>query len=209
MALQDRDPHGPYTQGPIWPIIGLGWVVSSLFSVPWPYIFQRTMHRDGEKPATVAKAAKMSLGIGLLIFLACGLILLGFAAIVYPIASPLQGDVSLADQSLGFLMATVGIALAVYICQNTEKLGLDYQIDSLFGWLLGLIALTVVPSIFLDLHEGSYHCAPSATNCTQLGPPLQEFLNFVAALEALVVVIWLLRRGRRAKKKTRLLRSES
>ena len=200
LALQDRDPHGPYTQGPIWPEIFLVWTVESLFSVPWPYIFQRiSRHERGhEVRPPLIKAAKTSLGAGVLIFLTCGLIILGFAGIVYVFASPSQVDVSLLDQSLGFLMATAGMALAVNICRSPEKLGLDYQIDSLFGWILAPIALCIAPAILIDAYRRGFHCGFSP-DCTNSGPPLQQFLNFVASLEALAVVIWLLRRGKRTK----------
>lgn len=197
-ALIQWDPHGPYTQGPLWPVIFLLWAVVSLFSVPWPYIFQRATQLDRQKARTLAQTVKMSLGVGFLIFFACGLIILGGAACVYPV--PSQGNRPLFDQSLGFLMMTSGTGLAVYISRNAKKLGLNYEVESLFGWILALVALVAVPGTIIDLYQGKVHCVRSDPNCTQLGPPLEVFLNCVASLEALAVVIWLLRRGRRAKR---------
>ena len=197
MAFKERDPQGPYTEGSVLPVILLLWVVESLFSVPWPYIFQRRMQSDQREPAGLLKTATMSLGAGLLIFFACGLIILGGAVCVYPAAS--QSNQSVLDQSLGFLIMTLGTGLAVYISRNAKKLGLNYEVESLFGWILALVALAAVPWTFIDSYQGKFHCGQSDPNCTQLGPPLEVFLNCVASLEALAALIWLLWRGRRAK----------
>ena len=77
MALKERDPQRSYTEGSVLPAILLISVVQSLFSVTSPYIFQRRIQSDRKDPATLAKTAKMSFGVGFLVFLACGLILVG------------------------------------------------------------------------------------------------------------------------------------
>ena len=197
MALKERDPQGPYTEGSVVPVILLVWVVESLFSVPWPYIFQRRMQKDGKEPATLVKTAKMSFGAGFLVFLACGFILLGFAVLARGVAGS-SGQEDMLDQSVPFVMVTIGIGLAVYICRNADKLDLDKEVESLFGWLLALAVLTAAPMVFIDVYQGKFHCPQSSPDCTQLSPPLEVFLGCVASVEAIAVLIWLLRRGRRA-----------
>ena len=195
-AVKERDPQGPYTDGSVLPVILLVWVVESLFSVPWPYIFQRRMRSESDGRTPFVRALKMSFGVGLLVFLACGLIIVGFAVGVYPV-QPSQGREGIFDQSMGFLMATGGIGLAVYICRNAEKFDLNKEVESLFGWLLAFVALIAVPMIFTDIYRAKFHCIEPSPNCVQLSPPLEVFLNCLASLEAIAVVVWLIWRGRR------------
>src|SRR5215469_8652054 len=197
MALKERGPQGPYTEGSVLPVILLIWVVESLFSAPWPYIFQRRMQKDRKEPATLVRTAKMSFGVGFLVFLACGFIVLGFAALARGVAGS-SGQDNMLDQSAPFLIVTIGIGLALYICRGTKKLNLNKEVESLFGWLLALVVLTAVPMVFIDVYQGKFHCPQSSADCTQLSPPLEVFLGCVASVEAIAALIWLLRRGRRA-----------
>ncbi|PYT70262.1 MAG: hypothetical protein DMG39_16195 [Acidobacteria bacterium] len=102
------------------------------------------------------------------------------------------------DQSAEFLMATIGIGLAVYVCRSARKLDLNKEVESLFGLLLALVVFVAVPMVFSDMYQGKFHCAQSSPDCTQLSPPLEVFLDCVASAEAIAALIWLLRRGRRA-----------
>lgn len=83
--------------------------------------------------------------------------------------------------------------------RNTKTLDLNREIETLFGWILTLVALTVIPMIFIDVYQGKFQCEQSSRDCTQLSPPLEVFLDCLASLEGIATVIWLLRRGRRAK----------
>lgn len=141
----------------------------------------------------------MSFGVGFLLFLASGLIIVGFALCAMGVAGPSSSQANLFDQTVPFLMISMGIGLAVYICGNTKTLDLNREIETLFGWILTLVALTVIPMIFIDVYQGKFQCEQSSRDCTQLSPPLEVFLDCLASLEGIATVIWLLRRGRRAK----------
>ena len=99
MGVKEHDPNDPGSMLGAVLVFGVTfWTVISLFSVPWPYIFQRRVQRDQQKP-TLSKTAMVSLGVGFLIFLGCGLILLGFAFCLWPMTQS-DSNQSLIDQSL-------------------------------------------------------------------------------------------------------------
>lgn len=197
MALKNRDPQGSYTEGSVLPVILLIWVVESVFSIPWPYIFQRRTQSDWKQPASLVKTAKMSFGVGFLLFVACGFIIVGFGTCAMGVAGPSSGRESAFDQSAPFLMITLGIGLAVYVCRNASTLDLNKEVESLFGWILAFAVLTVVPMILMDVYQGKFHCSQSSRDCLQLPPPLEVSLDCLASLEAIAAVIWLILRERR------------
>ena len=189
-AVQDRNPHGPYTEGSVWTVILSLWQVLSLFSVPWAYVFQRRMQSEGEKHASLATAAKM-FGAGSLIFLVCGTILLGFALCFYQASNP---NASFFDRWFGAMMVTAGITLTIYICRHTTRRGPDFQIESLFGWVLAPPAVVVGRAVVSELWEKFYRPTLASTST------LSDLPIYTASLEGLAVVIWLQRRGRRMKR---------
>lgn len=199
MALKERDPQRPYTEGSVLPVILLIWVVESVFSIPWPYIFHRRTQSDGKQPASLVKTAKMSFGVGFLVFVACGLIILGFGVSAMGVAEPSSGQESTFDQTAPFLMITIGIGLAVYICCNANTLDLNKEVESLFGWILAFAVLTVVPMILIDVYQGKFHCSQSSRDCLQLPPPLEVSLDCLVSLEGIAAVIWLILRESRTK----------
>jgi Na+/proline symporter len=84
-AYREIDPQDPNDS--IWPIALLGWLGYSLFSAPWPYVFQRRAQRAREEGDSSASVTVRYVGAGLVVFLSCGLIIIGAALFYFATAN--------------------------------------------------------------------------------------------------------------------------
>jgi hypothetical protein len=199
-CLMMRDPQDP-NDSAIIPALFLLWPALMLFSAPWPFIFQRRAQRAREEPDSGAGTSILYSGAGLLVFLACGLIIVGSILAVAGIfiSSPASHPTVFDRVApfLGWLMATAGMGLAVRLCSRKDELGISKSVENVIGVLLALLSIELLPLIWMDLFD-AVACAPGDINCN----PAREsdlFWPFVISLEAVAILVWLIRRGWRAK----------
>jgi hypothetical protein len=199
-AMMERDPQDPNDSLAL--LMFLAWLGYTLFSAPWPYVL-RGRALVQEEGGGDMRASLSRIGVGLLVFLACGLILLGFAltsmGVIYTTPESRMTAADRAAPLVAFAMATVGIGLAIYLCRNASRLGINKSVEDLIGLLLALVLAIAVPIFFLDLHSGRSNCPPSDTNCALIWPTGEIFLDSVICLEAIAALVWLIRSGKHGK----------
>ena len=142
-AVAERDPQDPNDS--IWVSVLLGWVGFSFFSTPWPFILGRYKERAEQNPEA-SPAVATYIGAGLLVFIACGLMIVGTIAALIGIIRPMPPlQETLLDRAfpfIGWVLASCGIGLAVQLCRRTGELCISKPLEDLFGLLLGLVSLT-------------------------------------------------------------------
>lgn len=199
-AYRDRDPQDP-SDGILGPAL-MGWTAFCLFSLPWPFIFQRRAERAKEEGDTSASVTIRYVGVGLLVFLACGLIIIGAIFLYFAdsgVAYSFAEHATTSDRSASFIgcvVASAGIGLAVFLCRRAGELRINKSVEDLFGLLLVFVGFFVVG---MALSESFFTapCAPSESCAPVRGADL--FWTWITAIETVAVLVWLIRRGMRAR----------
>ena len=195
-AVVERNPQDPNDS--IWVPALLGWVAFSAFSSPWPFILARHTERAQQHPDASPRVATY-IGAGLLVFIACGLIIVGSITAVIGIIRPMPASqATLLDRVfpfIGWVMASCGIGLAVQLCRRTGELRLSKSLEDLFGLLLGLVSFTLGQATFWDMFDKT-PCMVGTEPCARGS---DEFWSLLVVLESIGVLVWIIRRGRREK----------
>lgn len=198
-------------QDPVASIFGpalLGWAAFSLFSLPWPFILGRRAQRAQEQGDNTASTTTAYMGAGLLVFLACGLIIIGIAFSYYGFThSSDAAHTSASDRAASFIgcvIVSAGIGLAVFLCRRTAELRINKSPEDLFGLLLAFAGLF---PLGMALSETFFKtpCAPGESCAPVRGADL--FWMWVIAIETVAALVWLIRRGMRAKALERAARA--
>jgi hypothetical protein len=166
------------------------WLMFTLFSCPWGFIFQRRAKKakEQEQPSNAPEVTPARVGTVLLVFLACGVVLAGAIAAVWPITS--SAKASTADHFYGLLIATGGVALTVVTYRLAFKLGIADSVKQVLDLALILAAVSCGFFFVGDFLPGS-HSAP--------GPSLAQSLLddgvwcLLTAIEAVAGLILLTR----------------
>ena len=144
-AVVERNPQDPNDS--IWVSALLFWQGFSLFSIPWPFILGRYKKLAEQQPDASPPVATY-IGAGLLVFLACGLIMVGSIAAVIGIIRPTPASqATLLDRAspfIGWVVASGGIGLAVQLCRRGDEPRISKPLECLFGLLLGLVSLMLL-----------------------------------------------------------------
>jgi hypothetical protein len=173
----------------------LMWLMTTLFSCPWAFIFQRRAQRAQQVSKIGTEATASRVGAVLLVFLACGLVLVGFAVALYPMDSADPRDQ--AARFYGLLIAAVGVALSVGSCRIAHKLGMGEAVKQVLELPLIIagvagVLFTVAEYIPVSQYAPSQPASPSHAAV--------GIWAGVAALEAVAGLIWLTKTNRRATK---------
>jgi hypothetical protein len=189
-AFSDHNPQDP--SNPVLAAALMGWIAFSLFSLPWPFILARRSQRAREEGDSSASLTVKYMGASLLVFLSCGLIIIGVAGCYFGIANSSAPD--RATPFIGCVTASVGICLAVFLCRRTGELRINKSVEDLFGLLLSfvgffLIGMAVGETFFATPCPPGESCAP--VRRTDL------FWMWVVSTEVVATLVWLIRRGRR------------
>jgi hypothetical protein len=198
-AFMDRDPEEPSNA-----VVGsalLEWTALALFSLPWPFILYRRAQRARVEGDSSTGVTIPYIGVGLLVFLAFGLIVLGSILAVFGILNPAPSDRATALDRvvpfIGCVLTTVGIGLAVFLCRRTGELQANKIVEELIGLLLAFLAVMLIPIVWMGTFNTT-PCPPGDQSCNPArGSDL--FWAFVISAEAIPVLVWLIRRGRRAR----------
>jgi hypothetical protein len=119
----------------------LWWSLGSLLSWPWALMF----HHRSRRFRQLGKAPGIPIayiGMVLLVFVCCGLTVLGFAATVYAIGAAGTGNRFM--PFYGFLASTAGIAL----CVLTERAARKLEVQTL---VRGVFELLMIPGVILGI----------------------------------------------------------
>ena len=169
----------------------LAWFMCSLFSWPWAVIFLHRAKRVKEQ-GPVKQVPVSYVGLVLLVFLACGLTVAGFALTLYPASSDADNGTL---PFYGFLMATAGIVLSATSLQLARKLGVNKPVTDMLQLLL------LLPSLF----GVTFVLAFSYNLLKPKGPSLSsshfEIWCALAGLEALAILIWVTQVHRREQRR--------
>ena len=174
----DDSPSGALADAALW------WFLCSLLSSPWALMF----HHRSRRFRQLGKAPGIPIayiGMVLLVFVCCGLTLLGFWTTAY---STDGGTHNRALPFYGLLAATAGIALSVMTECAARKLEVQKLVRGVFELLMipGVI-LVIVDIVALFWRDSS---SPHAVVPGVLS-------GMLAGLEALATMVWLTRLDRR------------
>jgi hypothetical protein len=166
----------------------LTWFMCSLLSSPWALIFRYRARRAREQGGLDGTSAS-HVGAVLLVFFTCALMILGFAATVYPanFADPANRVLPL----YGFFMATAGVGLSVASDQLARRLGVQKPIRAILelvlvlGSMFGIAAMLSSHSLLQPADHPSFSTPDTGIWCG------------FAVMEALAALIWLVRSERR------------
>ena len=182
------------------------WLMFSLFSCPWAFIFQRRAKRAQQsalqkaasptsaQPATPPPDADVTparIGAVLLVFLACAVVLAGSAVAIWPAAST-PGD--RADHLIGLLIAAAGVAFTVGIYRLAHRLSIGDSVKQVLE--LPLILAAVFGGLFFvgDLIPVSKYAPPQLSTPSPLDQDIWGLLAALIASAGLVVLARLKRR---------------
>jgi hypothetical protein len=171
------------------------WLMFSLFSCPWAFIFQRRAKRTKEAGQGETRATVTRVGAVLLVFLACALVLVGFTGTVWPVDTADPKDRAI--HFYGLLMVTAGVALSVGTFRIAHKLGIGNRVHQVLDLGLGLGAVLGVIFIVSEYVPVSRYASvqPSTHSASN-----SEIWCFLSVLEAVTALIWLTRANKRLKK---------
>lgn len=189
-ALTSREAWEPwYSKGQLGVAL-LSWVMCSLLSLPWAIVFAHRAERTREEPNTKPSTPGAYIGLGLLVFLACALVIVG---LIMPL---MTGDSTNPRDSAvpfdGFLIVTLGVGIAVAACRIAAKLGAAKGVETVLGLVFSFFAIPAIASLIASLWERP----KSPTGL----PSTEVFWFAVSVLETAAVILWLLAKGKRAKK---------
>jgi hypothetical protein len=166
----------------------LVWFLCSLLSSPWALIFRYRSRRFRQ----LGKAPGIPLayiGMVLLVFLCCGLTLLGFGTAVYPTSA--EETQNRALPFYGLLAATAGIGLSVM----TERLARKLEIQKP---VRGVFELLMIPGVIVGIAVGIGAIVdPIWLKSSE--PPIPPGIlscGILVGMEALATMVWLTRLGR-------------
>jgi hypothetical protein len=170
----------------------LPWLMLSLLSSPWAIIFQQRARKklEGVKGSTEPSASRV--GVTLLVFLACALVLLGFALAMVPIDSADPHDRLV--HFYGLLMAAAGVAMSVGTYRIAHKLGIGERVKDVLE--LPLILGAVVAGLFL-LASCIMLFLPGSSQFPRQALSSGGISCVLAVMEAAAGLIWLARTGKR------------
>lgn len=178
-ALLGRDPQ--VTAVAAYPDAAIAWFICTLLSWPWFLIFHHRNKRVNEQNGTKAFSTPYA-GLGVLVFFACALTIVGFAMTLYP-ASSEKGNGTL--PFYGFLMATGGIGLSAASFILARRLGIKKPIIDMFQLLLLLPSICAVAILINFVWERMRSKAtPSFSSHFEIWCAL-------TGLESLALLIWL------------------
>lgn len=178
-ALLARDSQG--TAVAAYSDAAIAWFVCTLFSWPWFLIFHHRNKRANEQNGAKAFSAPYA-GLGVLVFLACALTIVGFAMTLYP-ASSEEGNSTL--PFYGFLMATGGVGLSATSFTLARRLGVKKPITDMFQLLLLLPSICALAILIDFVWERPRSTATPASSSHF------EIWCALAGLESLALLIWL------------------
>lgn len=189
-ALTSREPWEPrYSKGQLGVAL-LTWVMCSLLSLPWAIVFAHRAERTREGPNGRPAAPASYIGVGLLVFLACALVILGLIFSVWGYDSADQHDSAVPFES--FLMVTLGIGIALAACRIAAKVGAAKGVESVLGLAFSFFGIPGFIGLIVTLWE-------EPKSPTRLPSP-GVFWLAISVLEIVAVLVWLLAKGRRTKK---------
>jgi hypothetical protein len=142
----------------------------------------------------------MYIGAGLLVFLACGLIIIGTVFLYYGFThSSDAAHASASDRAASFIgcvVVSAGIGLALFLCRRTAELRINKSLEDLFGLLLAFAGLF---PLGMAINETFFTtpCAPGESCGPVRGADL--FWMWIASIEMVAALVWLIRRGMRTK----------
>lgn len=168
----------------------VSWMICSLFSSPWAFIFHHRARRAKQSGA-VKQVAVPYAGLVVLVFLACGLTILGVALTLFSSNGPDAANRAL--PFYGFLMATAGVGLSAVSFRVARNLGVNKPITDMLQLALLFPALFGVVDLLVITYD-----AVKSTPAARSSFPSQLWCTF-AGLEALAILIWLTRSYRREK----------
>lgn len=197
-ALTSREPWEPrYSKGQLG-IALLVWVMSSLLSLPWAIVFAHRAERTREQPDAKPGTPGSYIGLGLLVFLACALVIVGLILPIRTYNSTDPRDSAVPFE--GFLMATLGVGTAVAACRNAARLGASKGVEDVLGLAFSFFG---IPG-FIGLIGTLWEEPKSATGL----PSTEVFWFAITVLEIVAVLVWLLAKGRRARKAVVTVRNQ-
>ena len=194
-AYRDRDPQDP-SDGVLVPAL-MGWTAFCLFSLPWPFIFQRRAERARGDGDTSAGVTMRYVGVGLLVFLTCGLIIVGSIFLYF--ANSGTEQVTASDRAASFIgcvAASAGIGLSVFLCRRADEFRINKSAEDLLGLLLTFTGFFVLGLALTETFFGT-PCAPGESCAPVRGADV--LWTWIVAIETVAVLVWLIRRGIRRK----------
>lgn len=188
-ALTSREPWEPrYSKGQLGVAL-LVWVMCSLLSLPWAIVFAHRTERAREQPNTKPSTPGSYVGLGLLVFLACALVILGLILSFLMQDSTDPRDSAAPFES--FLMVTLGVGIALAACRIAAKLGASKGVEHVLGLAFSYFGIPGFIGLIFTLWEKP----KSATRLPSAG----TFWFGVDVLEIVAVLVWLLARGRQTR----------
>lgn len=167
------------------------WLMCSVFSSPWALIFYYRSRRLSAEGAS-ADATVNYVGVGLLVFLACAVTVVGFAGLMYSESFGHSGS-SLRPLD-DVLVVTAGIALCVISEFGARRLKIQHAVRASLELVLllgALVGITEILDVIVEVRSADPAMATSSVTV---------LCFFVAGGEALAVLIWLTLLGRKDRK---------
>jgi len=194
-TYRDRDPQDP-SDGVLVPAL-LGWTAFCLLSLPWPFIFQRRAERARAQGDISAGVTMRYVGVGLLVFLTCGLMIVGGIFLYFANSGTEQVIASgHAASFIGCVAASAGIGLSAFLCRRADDFRINKSAEDLFGLLLTFTGFFVVGIALTETFFKS-SCSPGESCAPVRGSDV--FWTWIVAIETVAVLVWLIRRGIRRK----------
>lgn len=172
----------PDTMGSVLLMSLLIWLMVSVFSCPWPFIFQRRSQKEVQAGAPKNEEATASrVGAVLIVFVVCGVVLLGFAATVYPVESNENGQY---PGLYGLFIIAVGVVLSVGAYRFADRLGIGDRVKEVLELPLILGGVFGVLFVLVPLILMLWEKQPQRFST-------EEIFSLLAALEAAAGLLWL------------------
>lgn len=191
VAILVRDADYPWNWKNFIGVLLLIWSGMSLFSFPWAAIFWAWAKRSDPPAGAKFAAILRYMGAGLLCFLACGMVIIGFALFLYPPGSGASVDPW--SSPLGFLLATLGMGAGLVANRMTKQPALQEAVQLIVGLITSICAIA-------GLMNFIYFLLPATADPGTPYPGGSDLWFTLATLEAMALVIWLIVTGRRARK---------
>lgn len=189
-AFASREPWEPrYSKGQLGVAL-LAWVMSSLLSLPWAIVFAHRAERTREHPDTKPSTPGSYIGLGLSVFLACALVILGLIFSFRGYDSPDPRDSAVPFES--FLMVTLGVGITLAACRIAAKLGAARGVESVLGLAFSFFGIPGFIGLIVTLWE--------EPKSPMRLPSSGVFWLATSVLEIVAVLVWLLAKGRRTRK---------
>jgi len=166
----------------------LVWFLCSLLSLPWALLFhyrsQRFQQLDKTPGIPIAYV-----GMVLLVFLCCGLTLLGFGTAVYSTSA--EETQNRALPFYGLFVATAGIVLSLVTERVARKLEIQKPVR-------GVFELLMIPGVIIGIAVGIGAIVdPFWLKSEPPIPPGILLCGILVGMEALAAMVWLTRLDRR------------